>query len=46
MLELAAAIVVSAIAISFASDILSRALKVVAPRRRNTILVASEELSG
>lgn len=46
MLELAAAIIVSAIAMSFASDLVSRAVKVVAPRRRDNIHVASEELSA
>lgn len=46
MLELAAAIVVSAIAMSFATDIVSRAVKAVALRRRDNIHVAAEELSA
>lgn len=46
MIELAAAIVVSAIALTFATDIMSRAVKIVAPRRKASINVAREELSA
>ncbi|MBL8546179.1 MAG: hypothetical protein JNL81_06925 [Hyphomonadaceae bacterium] len=46
MLELAAAIVVSAVALTFASDMISRAVKIVAPRRRGQIQVARDELSA
>ena len=46
MIELAAAIVVSAIAITFASDMVSRAVKIVAPRRKASINVAPDDLSA
>jgi hypothetical protein len=46
MLELAAAVVLSAIAMTFATDMISRAVKLVAPRRRDTIQVAPDELSA
>ncbi len=46
MLELAAAIIVSAIAMSFVTDMLSRTAKIVAPRRRDNIHVAPDELSA
>lgn len=46
MLELAAFIVVSAVAMTFASDMISRAVKLVAPRRRDSIQVAPDELSA
>lgn len=46
MFELAAAIVVSAIALTFATDVISRTVKIVAPRRRSTVHVAADELSA
>jgi uncharacterized membrane protein SpoIIM required for sporulation len=46
MLELAAIIVVSAIAMSFATDMFSRAVKVVATPRKDNINVAPDDLSA
>lgn len=48
MLELAAAIVVAAVALTFVSDIMSRAAKMVSPRRtrRGAINVAHPDQSA
>ena len=48
MLELAAAIIISAIALTFFSDIMSRAVKLAKPRRprRGEIHVADAEQSA
>jgi len=48
MLELGAAIVVSAVVITFFTDAISRAVKMVTPKRsqRGAIHVASPELSA